>query len=750
MRIRLVALVVAASLWCALAWAASQPVLQKVQVRGNLRVEEGLILARVSSKAGQPYDPARVREDVRAIYGLGYFEDIVVELDDKGVLTFVVLERPALRDWTAEGAEHVDPEDVAGAVTLKRREIVDDAQLDRSAQGIRQLYREKGYYLAEVKPEIVPVDDGKNQVDVVFRITEGDPVRLKRLHLAGVEQVDEADLRKYLVSSEAGPLAWLTGSGKFKESDLARDREVIQAYYLNHGFADSDVLDPLVSLTSDRRGLMVDIPVREGPVYHFDRITFSGDLEFPEEKLRAAAGIEPGDLFRSEALHNARQKISDLYADQGYAFAEVVPKPKIDRDERTISLDFAIHKGVKVYIGRVEMRGNTKTRDRVLRRDVLLAEGDLYSITAINKSRRRLQNLGFFESVNLTTHRRPGTNLVDVDVEVEEKATGSFSAGAGYSSVDKVIAMLSVSQRNFLGYGYQLSLQANFGSTRTTYAFTFNNPRVFDSDVYAGFDLYNTQVSYTSYDKKAVGTALKLGRSYGDEWRIRGIYRWEDATIKNVDEFASPITKAQEGRRVISSITSLLIYDSRDNPWEAHSGAKADASIEWADHYLGGDTAYIKYDLDATKYYPLWWEHVISFHGRIGFLQPLRGDPIPIDERYTLGGINSVRGFDSRSIGPADPETGDVIGGDKQLLFNAEYLFPLIKEAKVRGVVFFDAGNAWDTGQRYLSTGLRTSAGAGVRWMSPMGPLRLEWGYNLEPRDGEAQSQWEFTVGGFF
>ncbi len=730
--------------------SAADRTLTGVAVRGNLRVEEGLVLQRVSSSPGEPYDAARVREDLAAIYALGYFDDIVVELGDDGVLTFVVLERPALRDWKTEGVDNLDKEDIEKAVPLKRREILDEARVEDGARAIRDLYRDKGYYLADVQAEVVPLADGRNHVDVVYRASEGEKVRVKDVNLLGVRETEKKALRKGLATSTAGPWSWITGSGTFKDADLERDREVIRGYYLNRGFVDVEVKDPLVSLTPDRRWLKLDIPVTEGESHAVGKVTFSGDLDFPDEVLRKAAGLTEGDTFRSDDFRNAHEGLTDLYADIGYAFVDVDPRTRVDPEARTVDLDFAIHKGELVYLGRIEVRGNTKTRDRVVRREVRLAEGELYNGTAIQRTRSRIENLGYFEKVNLTTHRRPGTNLLDVDIEVEEKATGAFTVGSGYSSVDGIVGMASVSQRNFMGLGYQLSAQANFGTTRETYSLTFNNPRVFDSDVYAGIDLYKSRREYTDYTMDAIGGALKLGKALTEEWRIRGIYRLEEADVGAVSPDASVFLRDQEGITVTSSMTTLLTYDSRDNPWEPRRGVNAEGSVELAGGPLGGDAAFLKYGIDASRYFPLWLRHVLTLHSRVGYVHPLQGRTIPVYERYYLGGISSLRGFDSRSVGPVDEVSGDVIGGDKELLFNVEYLFPLVEEAKLRGVVFFDAGNAWEEGEPYLDTPLRRSAGVGVRWFSPLGPLRLEWGYVLDRKSGEDASQWEFSIGGFF
>lgn len=731
--------------------AADPSAVTEVRVEGTRRSEADAVLQRVKSRAGEPYDAATVREDIRAVYGLGYFRDVTAELDDAGRLTFVVVERPALREWRTEGAKEIDKEDVDKAVLLKKREILDPARVEEGARAIRELYRGKGFYLADVKGEIVPVADEKNQVDVVYRVAEGAEVRVKDLQFLGVSKVDEADLRGFLATAEAGPWSWLTGSGTFKEPDLERDREVVRSYYLNRGYVEVKVLDPRVALTADRRWLKIAVPVEEGESFRVGRISFSGDLEFKEAELVEAAALKPGATFRSDDFRRGIQRLNDLYADIGYAFADVDPQTRLDRTARTIDLDFRVRKGDLVRIGRIEVRGNTKTRDRVVRREMRLAEGEVYKATALRKSRQKIENLGFFEKVNVATNRRPGTDLVDVDIEVQEKATGAFQVGAGYSSLDKIVGMASVSQRNFLGLGYQLSLNANIGTSRETYSVTFNNPRLYDSDVYTGVDLYKSFRSYSDYDKKAIGGALKVGTALGEDWRTKWVYRYEDADVMNLSDSASSLLRAQEGKTIVSALTPSLTYDTRDNPWEPHSGALGEASVEWAGGLLGGGAEYLKYDVEASKYVPLWWNHVLTLHGQAGFIHTLQGrmrDNIPVFERYYLGGINSLRGFASRSVGPT--EGGEVVGGDKMVLFNAEYLFPLIEEAKVRGLFFFDAGNAWDLSQPYFDTPLRRSAGAGIRWFSPMGPLRLEYGYILDPEPDERRSRWEFSIGGFF
>jgi len=729
---------------------ARAQIISDVRLSGNLRVESALIDQKISTKPGQPLDRNQVREDVKQIFSLGFFEDVSVEIDEAGVLTYQLKEKPALRKWEIKGQNKITEDDLREAVQLKPHEILMKKDLDDATEAILAHYRENGFYLASAVPEIKPVNDEKNQVDVAFKIDEGGEVKVKDLNLIGLKNIERKDLKKYISTQPAGSWSWLTNKGEFKEAELERDLEMIRAYYLNNGYIDASVNPPLVSLTPDRQWLKIDIPIEEGEYFEFGAIEFSGDIEFPIKELEDAANITTGEAFKSDNFRKAIQNIETIYGDLGYAFAKVDPATRIDKEKHVVNINFIIKKGELAHIGRITVKGNTKTRDRIVRREMALVEGEMYNGTKINKSKENIQRLGFFEVVALNAKARPETNLVDIEIEVEEKPTGSFTFGGGYSSVDHLMGMANVSHRNFLGYGYQLGLSANFGTTRETYSFTFNNPRIFDSNIYSGVDFYKSIRAYSDYDKDAVGGTLKLGAALDHDWKTRWAYRLEKADVQNVNEDASSLLKRQKGKTITSSITTSLSYDSRDNPWDPQKGTNAEWSVEWAGGLLKGDSAFLKYGFDLSKYRPLWWEHVLVLHGRIGFVHSLMNREIPVFERYYLGGITSLRGFDPRSVGPVDEKTGDVIGGDKELLFNIEYMFPLIKEAKVRGVVFYDAGNAWDQGEEYLKTKLRTSAGAGIRWFSPLGPLRIEWGYNLSPEPGEEVSQWEFTIGGFF
>ncbi|TLN18096.1 outer membrane protein assembly factor BamA, partial [bacterium] len=496
-------------------------------------------------------------------------------------------------------------------------------------------------------------------------------------------------------------------------------------------------------------------------VFTFGKVTFSGDSELSLEKLKELSQAREGETFSSKSLRESVWKLEEAHYDLGYAYADVRPMTSVNHEEKTIDLDFVVAMGEKVKIGRIDIHGNTITRDRVIRREFTLAEGEWFSGGAIKNSQRKVTKLGFFESADFDFKKRPNEPVVDVDESIKEQPTGTISAGGGYSTTDGFFGMVSISQRNLFGYGYQLSLNGNFGVEHDTYTLTFNNPRIFDSNVYGGIDLYKSFREYDEYDKKSLGFTVRGGLALDDDWSVRVAYTLDSTDMYNVctqagydagacSSLASVVAQEQEGKRITASVKPSIAYDTRDNQWEATKGVNVKASVELAGGPLGHDSEYVKYEAEAKKYFAMPLDSVFTVEGHGGLLRGIEGKPIPIYERFALGGMYSVRGFGWRDIGPKDAATGEVIGGDKYLQFNAEYLYPLVKEAKLKMVLFFDSGNAWDVGQDYFETPMRISTGIGFRWFSPLGPLRLEYGHILDKKDGEDGSRWDFSIGGFF
>jgi outer membrane protein insertion porin family len=475
-------------------------------------------------------------------------------------------------------------------------------------------------------------------------------------------------------------------------------------------------------------------------------VDIQGDLILPKEELLKRVPIYVGEIINRDHVREALTNLTDLYADKGYAFVDVDPMTIPHKDQPLVDLTFQIHQGSKVYFERINILGNTKTRDRVIRRDLQTVEGDLYSLTAMKNSREALNRLGYFKEVNVNTKKGSAEDRMVVNVQVEEAPTGSLSGGFGYSSIDKLVMMLSISQNNLFGRGQRLAAQAQIGSISKNYNISFTEPRLFDTQILTGGDIYDLYRDYDDYSVKRKGAVVRFGFPIVEYLRGLLQYKYEKADTYNIKENASQIIKDEEGLSTTSSITGILRRDARDSYIDPTRGSDNTLSVEYAGGFLGGTNEFTRSIFNSAWFVTPFYNLTFSARGQIGYIS---GDAVPLYELFRLGGMYSVRGFKTWSIGPTAPN-GEVIGGDKMLLFNFEMVFPIAKEIKLKGLIFFDAGNAWAKGDPYQLDDLRTSVGFGFRWMSPMGPLRLEWGYNLKPKPGESSSAWDFTMGGFF
>ncbi len=743
---------------CALpAWSATYRI-DDVVVKGAQRVELDSILPLLSVKPGTTVTPEQIDADIRAIYGLGRFEDIAAEIevqDGANVLVYRLKERPLVRKITFEGNDEFDDSKLETIITLHIPDIYEPRVVEESVRAIRDEYVKEGYYGVEVVPE-VKVND-RAEAEVVFRIKEGKKVLVNRIIFDGNTVFTDRELKKVMQTKERWFLSWLTGRGTFLEDVLKNDQLLIADAYFNAGYPQVKVKNPVIIISGDRKYLDIYIEIEEGDLFRVGKIEVSGDLLFPREELLRKISLKPGDVFSRKQLRQDIVRLTDLYADQGYAYVNVAPLSSMDAEKHLINLRFDIEKGERVRIHRIHISGNTKTRDKVIRREIRLAEGDLYSASKIKASRRNIKNLGFFDEVEVNTQKAAEEGMMDVDIQVKERPTGTFSVGAGYSSVDGLIAQGSVSQSNFLGLGLKLDLSGSFGGSTTLYNIGLLDPYFLDTRFAVGGDLYKTDREYADYDKATVGGDIKLGFTLGEDDRFFFVYRYEKKNITNVDPTAAIQIRDAIGTSVLSSFTATVTRDRTDYRLDPTKGYLAELSAEYAG--LGGTQNFAKVIVDYRHYFPAFWKTYFMAHGQIGKVFEVGGEPIPLDEKFQLGGINSMRGFDVYEVGPRVqqvdangkpiPGAYDFPGGDKEAFANFEYIFPLVPDIGMKGVVFVDVGNAWGEDETYFSK-LRYSAGAGVRWMSPLGPLRLEWGRNLDPLEGEETSRFEFSMGRFY
>lgn len=728
------------------------PLVDSVLVEGNKRVEKDAILAVIRIRKGNSLDYEKLDRDLRDVYRMGYFKDVRIETEPgpKGKkLIFKVTEKPSIGKISFEGNKKIKADDLKKELGIKLYSILDENKVKQSVDRLKDFYRKKGYYNAEIeeKTESLP----NNEVLLRYLIKEQKKVFIYKIQFLGNRAFDEDDLKDLMQTNEKGFFSFITDSGYLDKEKLDFDVQKIAAFYHNHGYINARVGEPKVNYVKDK-GLKITIEVEEGEQYKVGKVSVVGDLIRPPDQILKEVRIGKEKEFNRETVRKDMLALRNLYADEGYAYAEVSPSTRKDKKHKKVDITYKVSKGPKVRFERINIFGNTVTRDNVIRREIKAAEGDYFSGKALRKSMENLNRLGFFENVSVDTKRGEQKDSMILDVKVKERPTGFFSAGVSYGSVDKTAVSFQIAQNNLFGRGQSLSASARFGSVSREYDIRFMEPWFLGRDLSLGIDIYKWAREYDEYTKDSWGGDVSLGFPVGlDEYTKATVqYQYDNADITDVADTAAVAIQEMVGENVTSSVTLALKRDSRDRPWDTHKGSINSISFEYAGGPFGGDLYFNKYQARSAWYFDLPWDTVFLAQGRWGWVVKRSGGKLPVFEKFTLGGINTVRGFDYASISPRDPATGDKIGGEKMMVYNLEYRFPLQKEQGVVGVVFFDAGNVFQKDDDWTFSGIRRSIGAGIRWYSPMGPLRLEYGKNLDPREDEPSSNWDFTIGGTF
>jgi outer membrane protein insertion porin family len=773
--------------------AAEAPTIAGVVVEGNRRVEGDAVKAAISTKPGTPLDRAKVDRDLKAVLKLGYFADVVVE--ERGppeapTLVFRVTERPAVREARITGNEELSADDLKDTIEVKPYQILDLGNVRKSVKKIQEKYVDKGYYLAEVTYRLEDRPD--NQIDVVFVVNEHAKVQVKEIVILGNEHVPREDLTAVMSTQEGGYLSFVTSSGTYREEAFQHDIQNIQFIYADRGYISAKVAKPSVALSPDKRFLFITIRIEEGEQYRVGKIDFAGELLHDKGELQKLIVVKPGDIFARSRVAKDLFAVADLYRDDGYANANVNPITNVDAKTRIVDVDYEVQPGKKTYFERIEIAGNSKTRDKVIRRELRIYEGELYNNAALNTSKSRVTALGYFENVAITTERGSAEDKLVARVNVKERSTGTFQIGAGFSSYENFILTGQISQNNFFGWGQTLSLQLQYSSIRQLGQIQFVDPYFLDSKWTFAFDIYATEGFFTTFVRKAVGGSMTWGYELNgladilpftrnlEDFRLFATYTNEYVTVT-----PNGITDILLANRFRSGTTSAvrlsLQWDKRDNRLFPTSGFFHALSAEAAPPFLApsalfGDhvNLFTRYTLDSRFYHPLFWGVVARAKLAAGYIIGWDdAHPVPISELYYLGGINSVRGYRLLSISPSirvgaspDPSaaTADFFtGGNKQVTLNLELEFPLFEKVGIKGVVFYDLGNTFKQGNFFsdpdhpgLALSLFKSVGFGFRWFSPIGPLRFEWGIPLDRRKDvlgnyiDNALDFQFTIGNFF
>lgn len=764
----MVAVMVLSVLWSVLEALAQTPELTvaSIEIRGAKRIEIPAIAGRLTLKAGDRYTPENVRGQVKILYDTGFFEDVRVETESSPegmAVTFVVQEKPFITEIVFDGNEQLTDEKLKEKTTIKSQTFLDQQQVKESAEAIRQAYQRDGYYNAQVVPVIETLDQDRKRL--TFHVTEGEKARVKTVLFEGLRAATKSEMLSVMSTREWIPWYGLvtrlklpsivSDAGILKREELANDVERIKEVLLNKGYFNVRVGQPSVELTEDKKWFIVSYHITEGEPFTIGEIGFRGHTVFEEPELREGLRIKEGEIFQRAKIRDEITRITDLYGSKGYSFAEVVPNVNPNNEERTVGIIFNIKEGEMMRIRQINIYGNDKTRDNVIRREIRVDEQDVIDTASLKRSFQRLNNLNFFETVEILP-AQVAPDKVDLNVRVKEKPTGMFSLGGGFSTLDRLVAIADVTQGNLGGYGYLGRIRGQLGQRRSLGSITFRNPYLNDSLTSLQIDGYRSITNYLSYFEERTGGNVTLGRWLSEYVTGSVSIFGEQITFKDPQEGICtpgnelvPIVCRQLGTQTSTGFRFALFRDTRDYYLDPRSGWRFGGGFDIGTPYLGGTNNFIKYYVDVIKVTPLPLDMRISLRARYGEVHALGGTQIPLNERFFVGGINTMRGFAFGRAGPVVPTTRAPFGAAKQLIFSNELIFTISSEAKLNGVLFFDYGKGFDDDEP-LSIDLRSAAGLEGRWISPFGPLRVAYGINLDRRTGERFGVFEFTIGTLF
>lgn len=783
----------------------------RIDIAGNRRVSNEDVLSFLRERPGHLFKVDNLASDVRALWDSGFFDDIEVDMTrtDRGIiLRFLVRERPNIKAVEFEGNSEIENDKLQEAIEIKANTILSVPAVRRSVQKIKDAYAEKGFFLADVESQIEPQRD--NEVIVRFKITEHAPVTVRRITFVGNYTVPDDELRAVMQTGQGGLFSFGSG-GPYRQDIFERDVLMLNALYYDKGYMNVVIGTPRVMLTPDREGIEITLLIHEGPRFKIRQLkVYERDAEGREVEplggrraLRQLVRAKSGDYFNRAELVKDLGAVRTLYRDAGYANVEAEPETELDPVRREVDIIIPIRRGPLVHIERIEIKGNTKTRDKVLRREMEIEEAQLFSETKIEDSKRRIVALGYFERVDVSTEQGSTPDTINVNFEITERPTGTFQVGAGFSSIENFIATAQIQQANLFGNGQSLALQAQISGLRQLVSIRFFEPYFFDSDWSTSVELYDNLLVFPDFARRTYGGSLTFGYALVQPWLRIGMTftAQHDAVDTNqvntffgtTSGFVSvfqrlPLANLFNAGRTIS-FRPAITYDTRNNRLFPSSGVFLQASTELAASAFGSEIEFLRHELTGRFYYPLFGQgeqpgsgFILKMNNKVGVITSPLSEGVPIFARYFLGGILDVRGYRLRTLGPRLPlnaaldvnappiPNGANIGGNLQYYSNLEFEFPIIDKVGIRGVGFVDAGNAWNLEQQFCKTtpapqfsslvspcfdtgsltNLRWSTGMGIRWFSPLGPLRFEWGFPLNKLSYEESSVFEFTIGNFF
>jgi outer membrane protein insertion porin family len=749
--------VLALAISAAPALAIEPFVIKDIRVEGIQRTEAGTVFSYLPVKVGDTMTDDKASQTLRALFATGFFRDVTIEAED-GVLVVIVQERPSISQIDFTGLKEFDKETVLKAMNqigLAEGRIFDKGLLDRAEQELKRQYLSRGRYAANISTTVTPLE--RNRVSLNFTVDEGDAAKIRQISIIGNQAFSEKDLLKQISLRTPGMLTWYTKADQYSRQKLSADLETLRSYYLDRGYLEFNIESTQVSITPDKKDIYITVAVSEGPKYTVSKVDLGGELLLPEGDLRKLITLKPGEVFSRAKVTESTKAISDRLGAEGYAFANVNAAPDLDKDKRQAAFTFFVDPGRRVYVRRINVAGNTRTRDEVIRREMRQFEGGWFSSQKIATSKTRVDRLGYFTEVNIETPAVQGTtDQVDVNVTVAEKPTGAVLLGAGFGSGEGVILSGSVTQQNIFGSGKHVSIGLNTSKLNTTYAFSYTDPYWTVDGVSRGFDLFVREVDASNaglgnYQTQTAGATMRFGVpitevdtiNYGLGYEHTKISTFADSPRIYLDYVS---TFGDKSDAILATVG--WTRDSRDSLIYPTKGTLQKANVEVG--LPGASLNYYKGSYQYQRYFPISRDYTLMLNGEVGYGKGyMDTTALPFFKNFYLGGVNSLRGFRVFTVGPKDVD-GNPRGGSHKLLGNAEFLFPfpgMQNERSVRMSAFVDSGM---TAERYALDQLRVAAGVGVLWVSPMGPLKISIAAPLKSEPLDRKQFFQFTFGGAF
>ena len=728
-----------------------------IRVKGNQAISTATILSKVKTQPGGKLEQEVINDDIKRLYALGYFTDVAIDVEEyeEGIMITIILEeKPVIKEITFEGNKKIRTPRLKKTMQVKEGDMLNFTKLAADITEIRSLYERNGFNKANVKYEIEK-DKDLNQASIKIIVNESQRLRIKRVYVEGNENVKT---NKITVLMKTKP-AWLFRRGYFDDAEFENDLAKIKAYYQDLGYLDVSV-EPSFSYNEEKGLMDITLKITEGPIYRLGSIMIKGNIVFPEDKIKGKIAIKTGNPFSYSKLREDVENVRSMYYQEGYMNAEVGVDRTIKPAEHVLDVIFDIDAKEIVYVGTVDIRGNTKTKDVVIRRELRIYPGERFDGDQIRRSKERLYNLGFFEDIYFETTPTGEPDVNDLNISVKETKTGEFSFGGGYSSVDEFIGFAQITQKNFdlfnfpyfTGDGQNLAIRAELGTVRSNYDVSWTEPWIFDYPVSFGLDGYRrthwrtTHVGY-GYQEVRTGGDARLGKEFMEYFRSDLMYKLENVSISDIADEATQDLKDEEGDNWISSVVLGTQFDNTDNIYSPTRGVVAGISLENAGGPIMGDKDFVKGFLWTNLYFSPIKSVVIELKGRAGLADSYSNtEKVPIYERFYAGGANTIRGYEERKVGPRDPNSNDPVGGDATLIGNIELSFP-IYEKVIKGAVFYDIGNVWENIGDFAQGSYKMGAGVGVRVKTPIGPVKLDWGYPLsDNNDDKKEGRFYFSM----